>query len=105
MPARHLWLPVRCPERPRVSRGLAIRSAAGLEWKFARGWSPFGEYNYLDFGTRSSNLYSTGLADPSLGFGATDALSDTVSLRFRSQQALVGVNYRFDWAGPVVTRY
>jgi outer membrane immunogenic protein len=77
----------------------------GLEWKFGHGWSLFGEYSYLDFGTKSSNLYSTGLADPSLGFGATGALSDTVSLRLRSQQALIGVNYRFDWAGPVVAKY
>jgi outer membrane immunogenic protein len=77
----------------------------GLEWKFAPGWSVFAEYNYLDFGTKSSNLYSTGLADPALGFGATGALSDTVSLRLRSQEALVGVNYRFDWASPVVAKY
>lgn len=69
---------------------------AGLEWKFAQSWSLFGEYNYLDFGTKSSNLYSTGLANPAWGFGATGALSDTVSLRLRSQQVLVGVNYRFD---------
>lgn len=78
---------------------------AGLEWKFAPGWSIFAEYNYLDFGTRSSNLYSTGLANPAWGFGATGALSDTVSLKLRSQQALVGVNYRFDWAGPVLAKY
>ena len=69
---------------------------AGLEWKFARGWSVFTEYNYMDFGTKSSNLYSTGLADPAWGFGATGALSDTVSMRLRSQQALVGVNFRFN---------
>lgn len=78
---------------------------AGLEWKFARGWSLFAEYNYLDFGTKSVNLYSTGLANPAWGFGAAGALSDTVSIRLRSQQALVGVNYRFDWAGPVAARY
>ena len=75
----------------------------GLEWKFAPGWSVFGEYNYLDFGTKSSNLYSTGLVNP--GFGAAGALSDTVSLRLRSQEALVGANYRFDWASPVVAKY
>jgi len=75
----------------------------GLEWKFAAGWSVFGEYNYLDFGTKSSNLYSTGLVNP--GFGAAGALSDTVSLRLHSQEALVGVNYRFDWAGPVLAKF
>ena len=25
----------------------------GLEWMFAPGWSVFGEYNYMDFGTRT----------------------------------------------------
>jgi hypothetical protein len=40
---------------------------AGLEWKFAPGWSVFCEYNYLYFGTKSSNLYATGLVNP--GFG------------------------------------
>ncbi len=74
----------------------------GIEWKFAPNWSVFAEYNYFDFGTRTSNLYSTGLV-PS--FGAAGALSDTVSLRLRSQQAIVGVNYRFDWSNPVVARY
>ena len=62
----------------------------------------FAEYNYFDFGTKTSNIYATGLV-PS--FGAAGALSDTVSLRLRSQQALVGVNYRFDWADPVVAKY
>jgi outer membrane immunogenic protein len=75
---------------------LGYTVGAGLEWTFARGWSLFGEYDYLDFGTRTTPLYSTGLADPAWGFGAVGALSDTVSLRLRSQQLLVGVNYRFN---------
>ena len=74
----------------------------GVEWKFAPNWSVFGEYNAFDFGTKTSNIYSTGLIP---AFGAAGALSDTVSLRLRSQQAIVGVNYRFDWANPVVARY
>lgn len=75
---------------------------AGLEWKFARSWSVFAEYNYFDFGTKSGNLYSSGLVP---AFGAAGAIADTVSLRLHSQQALVGVNYRFDWASPVVAKY
>jgi outer membrane immunogenic protein len=74
----------------------------GLEWKFAPGWSVVGEYNYLDFGTKSSNLYATGLIP---AFGTAGALADTISLRLRSQEALVGVNYRFDWANPVAAKY
>jgi outer membrane immunogenic protein len=74
----------------------------GLEWKFAPGWSVFTEYNYYDFGTKTSDLYSTGLVP---GFGGAGAVSDTVALRLHSQQALVGVNYRFNWASPVVAKY
>ncbi len=32
----------------------------GVEWIFAPGWSVFGEYNYLDFGTKNVNFPSTG---------------------------------------------
>ena len=34
----------------------------GAEWMFAPGWSVFGEYNYLDFGTKNVNflLYWSG---------------------------------------------
>ena len=76
---------------------------AGLEWKFAPGWSVFCEYNYLYFGTKSSNRYATGLVNP--GFGPAGALADIISMRLRSQEALVGVNYRFNWAGPGVAKY
>ena len=62
----------------------------------------FGEYNYFDFGTKSSNLYATGLIP---AFGTAGALADSIALRLRSPQALVGVNYRFDWANPVVVKY
>ena len=74
----------------------------GLEWQFSPGWSVFTEYNYFDFGTKTSNLYSTGLIP---AFGANGAVADAVSLRLRSQQALVGVNYRFNWGNPVVAKY
>jgi outer membrane immunogenic protein len=75
----------------------------GLEYMFAPGWSVFGEYNYMDFGTKNVNLYSTGLVNP--GFGPAGALSDTIAMRLRSQEALVGVNYRFNSAGPVIAKY
>ena len=74
----------------------------GIEWKFAPNWSVFGEYNYRDFGTKAGNLYSTGLVP---AFGAAGALADGVSLRLRSYETVIGVNYRFDWGNPVVARY
>ena len=76
---------------------------AGLEWMFAPGWSVFGEYNYMNFGTKNVDLFSTGQVVA--GFGAAGALSDTIAMRIRSQEAIVGVNYKFNWGSPVVARY
>jgi outer membrane immunogenic protein len=75
---------------------------AGVEWMFAPGWSVFGEYNYLDFGTKNVNFPSTGLLP---GFGPAGALADTNAIRLTAQQAVVGVNYKLNWGGPVVARY
>jgi outer membrane immunogenic protein len=68
----------------------------GLEWMFAPGWSVFGEYNYMDFGRKDIAF----IAGP-----ATVGAPDIVSTRLTVQQALVGVNYKFNWGGPVVARY
>ena len=68
----------------------------GLEWMFAPGWSVFGEYNYMDFGRKDIAF----IAGP-----ATVGAPDIVSTRLTIQQALVGVNYKFNWGGPVVARY
>jgi outer membrane immunogenic protein len=89
--ASALALPVLAENASFTRTGYTV--GGGLEWKFAPGWSVFGEYNYLDFGTKSTNLYATGLIP---AFGTAGALADTISLRLRSQEALVGVNYRFD---------
>ena len=75
----------------------------GLEWMFAPGWSVFGEYNYMNFGTKSVNFTSTGSAGGL--FGAAGALADTNLIKLTTQTALVGVNYKFNWGGPVVARY
>lgn len=95
-----LALPILAEQADFTRTGFTV--GGGIEWKFARNWTVFGEYNYYDFGTKNGNLYSTGLVP---AFGAAGALSDSVSLRLHSQQALVGVNYRFDWANPVVAKY
>jgi outer membrane immunogenic protein len=70
----------------------------GLEYMFAPGWSVFGEYNYMDFGHRTLAF----AASP--GFVFTDTLSSHLTV----QQALVGVNYKFNWGwggAPVAARY
>ncbi len=69
---------------------------AGLEWMFAPGWSVFGEFNYMDFGTRDINF----VAAPGTIFPA-----DVVRTRLEVEQFLVGVNYKFNFGGPVVAKY
>ena len=74
----------------------------GLEWMFAPGWSLFGEYNYMNFGTKSVDFISTtGIP----GFGAAGTLSDTNAIKLTAQTAIVGVNYKFNWANAGAARY
>jgi outer membrane immunogenic protein len=68
----------------------------GLEWMFAPGWSVFAEYNYMDFGTNSITF----IAPPPL-----TPVGEHVSIAEKVQTALVGVNYKFNWGGPVVAKY
>jgi len=60
----------------------------GVEWMFAPNWSVFAEYNYMDFGRRNINYVQT---------PGTVGLADVVSTRLTVQQALLGINYRFNF--------
>jgi outer membrane immunogenic protein len=64
---------------------------AGLEYMFAPNWSAKVEYQYYDFG-------KTNFVTPALlgAFGSTRNDEHTVK---------AGVNYHFNWGGPVVARY
>jgi outer membrane immunogenic protein len=68
----------------------------GLEYMFARGWSVFGEYNYADFDRKDITF----IQGP-----ATIGVPTINSTRLNIQTALVGVNYKFNWAQPVVAKY
>jgi outer membrane immunogenic protein len=68
----------------------------GAEWMFSPGWSVFAEYNYMDFGNPTVRYVS----GPNT-FGAPNVLN----VRMTAQTALVGLNYKFNWAQPVVARY
>jgi outer membrane immunogenic protein len=68
----------------------------GLEWMIASGWSVFGEYNFMDFGTERVQFVTGPLAV---------GIPSVISTRYEIQQALFGVNYKFNWAGPVAARY
>jgi outer membrane immunogenic protein len=64
---------------------------AGLEYMFAPNWSAKVEYQYYNFG---STTFTSGPAD-------------IVGVRFRDDEHTVkaGLNYRFNWGGPVVAKY
>jgi outer membrane immunogenic protein len=64
---------------------------AGLEYMFAPSWSAKVEYQYYNFG---STTFTSGPAD-------------IVGVRFHDDEHTVkaGVNYRFNWGGPVAARY
>jgi outer membrane immunogenic protein len=59
----------------------------GLEWAFSQNWSAKVEYLYMDF---DSERY--------FGAGGFDARMDIHTIK-------AGVNYRFNWGGPIVAAY
>jgi outer membrane immunogenic protein len=67
------------------------------------GWSVFGGYDFIDFGRRNVNFFSTAIGGGL--FGAAGALADTSVIKLKTQTAIVGVNYKFGWGGPVVAKY
>jgi outer membrane immunogenic protein len=74
----------------------------GLEWRFALGWSVFGEDDFIDFGEMNVNFFSIGLGGGL--FGSSGALADTNVVRLKTQTAIVGVNYKFGCGSPVVVK-
>jgi outer membrane immunogenic protein len=66
-------------------------AGAGAEWMFAPSWSAKLEYMHYDLGTFSC---------PAGGCGINPA-----NVRFSVDTGKVGINYHFNWAGPVVARY
>jgi outer membrane immunogenic protein len=63
---------------------------AGLEYMFAQNWSAKIEYQYYDFGKTRFNVA------PLDAFG---------SVRDDEHTVKAGLNYRFNWGGPVVAKY
>ena len=64
---------------------------AGLEYMFAQNWSAKVEYQYYNFG--NTNFVTPVVLAP---FGNTRNDEHTVK---------AGLNYRFNWGGPVVAKY
>jgi outer membrane immunogenic protein len=63
---------------------------AGLEYMFAQNWSAKIEYQYYDFGRTRFNVAPLDV------FG---------SIRNDEHTVKAGLNYRFNWGGPVVAKY
>ena len=64
---------------------------AGLEYMFAQNWSAKIEYQYYDFG---SNRFIAPVVMVPFGSFSND-----------EHTLKAGLNYRFNWAGPVAARY
>lgn len=73
-------------------------AGGGLEWMFAPGWSVFGEYNYMDFGTRNIAYVPGPLSHQGVP-------GDLISTKLTAQTLLFGVNYKFKFGSPVVAKY
>jgi outer membrane immunogenic protein len=72
-----------------------ITAGGGVEWMFAPDWSVFAEYNYIWTEEDFAHQFTTPAGLP----------AEVLNVRPRVQTALVGVNYKFHWDGPVVAKY
>ncbi len=66
----------------------------GAEYAFWQNWSAFVEYDYYDFGKRA-NTFTDG----------TGAVFGVADIKERKSVVKGGINWKFDWGGPVVARY
>jgi outer membrane immunogenic protein len=71
------------------SNGFTV--GAGLEYMFTQNWSGKIEYQYYNFGNSS--------------FVAPAALAPFGNFRTDDHVVKAGINYRFNWGGPVVAKY
>jgi outer membrane immunogenic protein len=68
-------------------------AGVGLEWGFAPAWSAKFEYLYIDLGRQ--NYFQT-TATGCCTYQSTRLIDNVVR---------AGINYRFNWGGPVVAKY
>jgi outer membrane immunogenic protein len=69
---------------------------AGIEYAFTNNWTVKLEYDYLGLGSRTFTVPGTVI--PALA-------GDTITSNHNVQMVKLGVNYLFNWGGPVVARY
>jgi outer membrane immunogenic protein len=68
-----------------------MTAGIGGEWMFAPNWSVFAEYNWIWFEDDAAHSFAP--------------VGEVFNIRQRAQTALIGVNYKFHWDGPVVAKY
>jgi len=86
-----------------ISNALGYAVDGGLEWAFAGNWTFKAEALYLGFNKTYAVCGATGALGPG-GFPAGLGLCGSQSLAGIAT-AKIGLNYKFDWGGPVVARY
>ena len=69
---------------------------AGIEYAFTNNWTAKIEYDFIGLGSRSFTL--PGVVIPALA-------GDTITSNHNVQEVKLGINYLFNWGGPVVARY
>jgi outer membrane immunogenic protein len=72
----------------------------GVEWAIANNWSVKAEYLYMWF---NGFNYASPLVAAAAPFAPGYAWNTNITPR--EQVFRIGVNYKFDWGGPVVARY
>ncbi len=75
----------------RESTGYTV--GGGLEYMFAPAWSAKVEYQYYNFDTTN------------VAFTTAGPVARALSYKDDLHTVKVGVNYRFNWGGPVVAKY
>jgi outer membrane immunogenic protein len=81
---------------------------AGLEYAFAHNWTLRGEYLFAQFAadTAIGNLVNGSGTGPGCVAAFSCGATFTNSLSTLNVQIVrAGLNYKFDWGGPVVARY
>jgi len=73
----------------------------GTEWMFARNWTAFIEYDYIEFDKKNEAF----TINPALIGPGGPSIVVNADLKNKLSIAKVGVNYKFDWGTPVVARY
>lgn len=82
-------------------------AGGGLEWILARQWSVKAEYLYYDLGhVTNGGLLVSGFINPAIVTAPTYYVNNFQSTtHFNGDIVRLGLNYKFDWGGPVMARH